>query len=121
MVGVGITLLFIAWKSIGMVEDLTILLAVILLLTPKLHAGYFSMLAFSMAPLLAKYRLHWIYFLFGALAVVADYYKWPIENFPVAFYMMVVVIALLITAVTIIIWKGLQQPEATLVAKTQAS
>lgn len=121
VVGVGAALLFIAWKRIGMVEDLTILTAVILLLTPKLHTGYFSMLAFSMAPLLAKYRLHWIYFLFGALAVVADYYKWPIENFPVAFYMMVAVIALLLTAVTIIIWKGLRQPEATLVAKTQAS
>ena len=121
VIGVGAALLFIAWKRIGMVEDLTILTAVILLLTPKLHTGYFSMLAFSMAPLLAKYRLHWIYFVFGTLAIVADYYKWPIEDFQVAFYMMVGVIALLILAVTIIIWKGLRQPEPTLKVKPQTS
>jgi hypothetical protein len=31
------------------------------------------MLALTMAPLLAKYRLQPIYFLFGGLAVIADF------------------------------------------------
>lgn len=115
VVGVGAILLFIAWKRIGVVEDLTLLLIVILLLTPKLHTGYFSMLALSMAPLLKRYRLHAIYFIFGALAIVADYYKWPIENFPVAFYLMVAVVVLLVAALVIIIWKGLQPPQPPLV------
>ncbi len=118
--GVGVVLLFIAWKRIGIVEDLTILIIVILLLTPKLHTGYFSMLAFSMAPLLKKYRLHWIYFVFGGLAVIADYYKWPVENFPAAFYMMVGVVVLLIAAMVSIIWKGLHQQEAALTFTSQA-
>lgn len=114
VIGVGAILLFIAWKRIGVVEDLTLLLIVILLLTPKLHTGYFSMLALSMAPLLKRYRLYAIYFIFGALAVVADYYKWPVENFPVAFYLMVAVVFLLAAALMIIIWKGLRQPQSRL-------
>ena len=118
--GVGLILLFIAWKRIGVVEDLTLLLIVILLLTPKLHTGYFSMLALSMAPLIKKYRLHWIYFIFGGLAVVADYYKWPIENFSVAFYLMLAVVILLVAAGAIIIWKGLQSERSALAIEPQA-
>ena len=121
VLGVGAVLLFIAWKRIGVVEDLTILIAVILLLTPKLHTGYFSMLAFSMAPLLKKYRLFWIYYLFGGLAIIADYYKWPIENFPIAFYLMVAVVVLLIIAVIKIIWQGLRQERPLFVLNPEAS
>lgn len=69
------------------------------------------MLALSMAPLLKRYRLHAIYFIFGALAVVADYYKWPIENFSIAFYLMVIVSVLLVSALIIIIKKGLLWPQ----------
>ena len=74
-----------------------------LILSPKLHTGYFSLLAFTMAPLLKKYRLTPIYFLFGTLAVVADFYKWPIVNFPLAFWLMVVVIILLLLVVARIV------------------
>ena len=121
VLGVGAVLLFIAWKRIGVVEDLTILIAVILLLTPKLHTGYFSMLAFSMAPLLKKYRLFWIYYLFGGLAIIADYYKWPIENFPIAFYLMVAVVVLLVLAVIKIIWQGLRQERPLFMLNPEAS
>lgn len=121
VVGVGGILLFIAWKRIGVVEDLTLLTAVILLLTPKLHTGYFSILAFAMAPLLKKYRLHWIYFLLGGLAVIADYYKWPIENFPIAFYMMVAVVVLLIITMIVIIWKGSAEKRPFLALTPEAS
>ena len=114
VVGVGLTLLFIAWKRLGVVEDLTILIIVILLLTPKLHTGYFSMLALTMAPLLKRYRLYWIYFIFGGVAVIADYYKWPIENFSIAFYLMLLVVGLLLAAVGLILWQGLRRPRPVL-------
>jgi len=99
VVGVGAAAAYIAWRRIGILEDMTIMIAVVLILSPKLHTGYFSMLALTMAPLLAKYRLQPIYFLFGGLAIVADFYKWPIENFPLAFALMIVVLALLLMAV----------------------
>lgn len=106
VIGVGAILLFIAWKRIGILEDFTILLSTIFILSPKLHTGYFSLLALSMAPILKKYRLTWLYFLFGGLAMLADYYKWPIENFPIAFYLMVAVLGLLLYAVIAIIRKN---------------
>lgn len=90
-VGVGATLLALAWKSFGFLEDVTILIAVVLLLSPKLHTGYFSFLALTMAPLLKRYRLQWVYILFGAVAIIADFYKWPIVDFPAAFTLMIVV------------------------------
>jgi hypothetical protein len=96
LVGVGGTILLIAWKRYGVLEDITILLIVVLTLSPKLHTGYFSMLALTMAPLLPKYRLTSIYLLFGGLAIVADFYKWPIEDFRLAFILMVGVFTLLL-------------------------
>ena len=106
IIGVGTALLFIAWKRIGILEDFTILVSTIFIFSPKLHTGYFSMLALSMAPLLFKYRLTWLYFLFGGLAMLADYYKWPIENFPISFYLMIVVLGLLLIAMINIIRKN---------------
>ena len=88
VVGVGLTAAFITWKRFGILEDTTILIAMVLIFSPKLHTGYFSMLALTMAPLLRRYRLTWAYMLFGVLALVADFYKWPIENFPIALYIM---------------------------------
>lgn len=99
VVGVGVAAAYIAWRRIGILEDMTIMIAVVLTLSPKLHTGYFSMLALTMAPLVTKYRLQPIYFLFGGLAVVADFYKWPIENFQLAFIFMIIVLALLLVAV----------------------
>ena len=97
-IGVVTVLALIAWKPLGLLEDLTLLIAVVLLLSPKLHCGYFSMLVLMMAPLLCKYRIGWFYFLFGLLALIADIYKWPVENFVVAFGLMVGVYLLLIAA-----------------------
>jgi hypothetical protein len=99
VIGMGATAVFITWKRFGIVEDLTILIAMTLILSPKLHTGYFSMLALTMAPLVRSYRFAPLYFLFGFLAVVADFYKWPIENFPIAFWMMVVVLAMIFAIV----------------------
>lgn len=98
VVGVGLTAVYLATKPHGFLEDLTLLIAIVLILTPKLHTGYFSMLALTMAPLASRYRFIPSYFLFGAFAIVADFYKWPIENFSVAFHLMVVTLALLLLA-----------------------
>lgn len=98
LVVVGVTAVFITWHRFGPLPDLTLLIGVILLFSPKLHTGYFSMLALTMAPLVRPYRLGWYYFLFGGLAIMADFYKWPIQNLPVAFGLMVVVLLLLFAA-----------------------
>ena len=97
-VGVAATLLALSQKSFGFLEDVTILITVVLLLSPKLHTGYFSFLALTMAPLLRRYKLQWVYLTFGAIAVVADFYKWPIVDFQIAFVLMVVVSLLLLFA-----------------------
>lgn len=99
LIGVGITAVYLTWKRFGVLEDLTILIAIVLIFSPKLHTGYFSMLVLTMALLIRPYRLVPVYFLFGFLALVADFYKWPIENFQIAFLMMVFVLALLLYAV----------------------
>ena len=99
VIGMGITAVFITWKRFGVLEDLTILIAMTLILSPKLHTGYFSMLALTMAPLVRPYRFAPLYFLFGFLAIVADFYKWPIENFPVAFVLMVIVLVMIFAIV----------------------
>lgn len=104
VVGMGLTALLIVWNRFGVLEDLTILIAMTLVLSPKLHTGYFSMLAFTMAPILRKYRLEPLYFIFGTLAIIADFYKWPIVNYPVAFGLMIVVLVLLLLIVARIIW-----------------
>ena len=103
VVGVGLTAVYLTQKSHGFLEDLTLLVAVVLILSPKLHTGYFSMLALTMAPLAQRYRFTASYFLFGTFAIVADFYKWPIENFPIAFNLMVITFALLLFALIQII------------------
>lgn len=104
VVGVGIILGLIVWKPQGLLEDLTLLTTTVLLLSPKLHCGYFSLLVLMMAPLLRKYRIAGFYFLFGLVALIADMYKWPVEDFAVAFDLMVVVYILLIAATAWLRW-----------------
>ncbi|MFT5195257.1 MAG: hypothetical protein ACI85U_002276 [Candidatus Promineifilaceae bacterium] len=94
--GVGIVLLFVMWKRFGILEDFSILAATVLILSPKLHTGYFSILVLFMTPLVVKRRLIWQFFAFGVLALAADLYKWPIENFTAAFWIMVTAFVLLI-------------------------
>lgn len=97
VVGSTLALALIVWKPLGLLEDLTFLTAVGLLLSPKLHCGYFSLLVLTMSPLLHRYRIAVPTFLFSLLALVADIMKWPVENFGLAFYLMVTV-SLILTA-----------------------
>lgn len=98
VVGVAGVLALIAARPRGALEDLTLLTTAVLLLSPKLHCGYFSLLVLTMAPLVQRYRIAGGYFLFGVLALVADIYKWPVENFQVAFGLMAGVYLVLIAA-----------------------
>jgi len=99
VIGVTFALALIAWKPRGALEDLSFLTAAVLLLSPKLHCGYFSILVLTMAPLVRRHRIAVPYFLFGLLALIADIYKWPVENFQVAFWLMVAVFAILVWTV----------------------
>jgi hypothetical protein len=110
-VGVCITGALVLWKRVGVLEDLSILLSVILLLAPKLHAGYFALLAFTLSPLLRRYRLAAPYFLIGALVIILDYYKYPIRNYPVSIALLGVVSILLITVI-VSLFKKRPRPEA---------
>lgn len=110
IIGVGLTMGLIVWKPLGMLEDLTLLLTAVLVLSPKLHCGYFSLLVLTMAPLLRKYRIAVPYFLFSLLALVADIYKWPIENFPVAFGLIVAVFLILIGMMVRLRWPSKSDP-----------
>lgn len=94
ILGVALAFLFIAWKRFGYLEDISILLAVIFILSPKMHTGYFSILALTLAPLLRTYKLQLSYFALGLIAIVADMYKWPVENISLAFWLMGVTYAI---------------------------
>jgi len=95
LVGAILAGALVFWFQFGVWADVSLLLAVVFLLTPKLHTGYYSLLAFTLAPLVKRHRLVAVYMAFGALAVVADFFKWPIEDFRVAFWLMLVVYGLL--------------------------
>lgn len=86
----------IARSRFGIVEDLIILTTAVFLFSPKLHTGYFSILVLFMAILIKDWRLAILYFLFGVLALVADFYKWPIIDYQVAFWLMAGVLILMV-------------------------
>ncbi|MEM7801173.1 MAG: hypothetical protein AAF633_18420, partial [Chloroflexota bacterium] len=98
--GVGAVMLYVMWKRFGLLEDFSIVAATVLMLSPKLHTGYFSILVLFMTPLVVKHRLVWPFFTFGVVALVADLYKWPIENFSIAFGLMILAFAIL-TAIVV--------------------
>nr|HID14813.1 DUF2029 domain-containing protein [Anaerolineae bacterium] len=104
VIGVAIVLVLIAWKPLGILEDLTLLTTTVLLLAPKLHCGYLSLLVLMMAPLLRPYRIAALHFLFGLLALIADMYKWPVKNYAVAFGLMVGVFLILSTTMVWLRW-----------------
>jgi hypothetical protein len=93
---VGVALLVIAKKRFGILQDMILLTTAIYVISPKLHTGYFSLLVMLMAPLIRNRAIAVLYLLFGAVAVIADFYKWPIANFQIAFWMMVITLILLI-------------------------
>jgi hypothetical protein len=106
IVGVGIVLVLIVWRPLGFLEDLTLLSTTVFLLSPKLHCGYFSLLALTMAPLLRRYRIGELYFSFGVLALVADMYKWPVESFSIAFDLMIGVYLILVATMVQLRWQS---------------
>lgn len=81
LAAVGGMAAFILWRPRGLYEDLALLLIPILIFSPKLHAGYFSLLTVVAAPLLTRRRLHIPYFLLGALVLVGDFAKFPLKNY----------------------------------------
>ncbi|MCB8945192.1 MAG: DUF2029 domain-containing protein [Ardenticatenaceae bacterium] len=91
----AVATLFIAWKQPGILQGVIILVAAVFLFSPKLHTGYFSVLVLAMAPLLKKWATVGLYWLLGLVAIVADFYKWPIVNIEAAFGWMVVTLALM--------------------------
>lgn len=92
----------------GVMGDITLLLTVMLLLSPKMHAGYMSLLALTMAPLVKRYRLGVIYFLIGGLVILADFLKWPVRNYSLAFGLMAVVYGLLVLVIVRIFFVSLR-------------
>ena len=102
--GVGLVLLYVMWKQLGMLQDMTLVTTAVLILTPKLHTGYFSILVLFIVPLVVKQRKMWLFSLFGLLALTADLYKWPIENFPLAFGFMILTFSCLIWLVRQVVW-----------------
>jgi hypothetical protein len=98
VLGVSAALVLIALKPRGLFEDLTLLTTTALLLSPKLHCGYFCILVLFMAPLVHRYRMGVFYLLFGLIALVTDIVKWPLEDWANAFRLIAVVYAVLIAA-----------------------
>jgi len=93
---VGIAIMIIAWKRFGILQDMILLTTAVYIISPKLHTGYFSLLAMLMAPLIRNRAIAVLYLLFGAFAIVADFYKWPIADFRIAFWLMVVTLIMLL-------------------------
>jgi hypothetical protein len=96
VVGVGAAVVFLAWKRFGILEDLIILTTTVYVLSPKLHTGYFSLLVMLMAPFVRNWWQIALYITFGAAAIAADFYKWPIIDFQAAFWTMVLTLSLLV-------------------------
>ncbi|UCG23146.1 MAG: DUF2029 domain-containing protein [Chloroflexota bacterium] len=97
IVGVGMVAAFLAWKRFGVLEDMIVLVTAVYVLSPKLHTGYFSLLVMLMAPFVRRWWQIMLYIVFGGMAVVADFYKWPIVDYQSAFWIMAVVLSLLVT------------------------
>jgi Gpi18-like mannosyltransferase len=96
ILGVAAAIAFIVWRRLGVIESLIVLTTVVFVLSPKLHTGYFSLLVMLLAPFIKDWKMAALYLLFGTTAIVADYYKWPIADFQIAFWIMVVVLAFMV-------------------------
>ena len=91
-------------------EDMTLLTAVVLMLAPNLHNGYLLILVLMMTPLVKKYRMQGFYFSFALLALIADMYKWPIENFSIAFGLMLTTFIIVAIAMIWLRWPRQSAP-----------
>jgi len=106
---VTVALLVIAWKRFGILQDMILLSTAIYVFSPKLHTGYFSLLVMLMAPLIRSKAVALAYLAFGAVAIVADFYKWPIVDFRAAFWLMVLTLLMLVGLTLYLVTK--RQPE----------
>jgi len=96
VVGVGAVLCVICWRPQGLLEDLALLLTMVLVLSPKSHPGYFSLLTLTLAPLLDRYQIHWRYYAVMALVLVASICKFPLDYYDIGLGIMVLAQGLLV-------------------------
>jgi hypothetical protein len=101
VVGVVLTLAYIVWKPLGLFEDMSLLTTAVLLLSPKLHCGYFSLLVLMMAPLVRRRRLWLLYFVASLLILIADLFKFPAGNHRMA---LALVIAGSLAWIALMVW-----------------
>lgn len=104
MVGSALALAFIAWRPLGLLEDLSLLTITGLFLSPKLHTGYFSLVVLMMAPLVRRYGIEWLYFPAGVLIMVADMFKSELDAYNAALGLLLSGFLLLIAAVVRFRW-----------------
>jgi hypothetical protein len=90
VLGVIVILAYIVWKPVGLFEDLALLTATVLLLSPKLHCGYFSILVLIMTPVVDKYRIRVLYFGSSLLILAADLFKFPESEYTEALGLLIV-------------------------------
>jgi len=91
--------ILIAWRSAGLLEDLTLLTVTGLLLSPKLHTGYFTLVVLMMAPLVKRYRRAWLAVPAGALIMLVDVLKSELDAYSAAFGLLAGAFLLLIFAI----------------------
>jgi hypothetical protein len=106
IVGSALALAVIAWKPLGLLEDLSLITVTGLLLSPKLHTGYFALVALMMAPLVRRYRLAWFYLPAGVLVMLADLGKSELSAYNVALGLLAGGFLLLIGAIVRFRWTG---------------
>ncbi|MCP5095621.1 MAG: DUF2029 domain-containing protein [Chloroflexi bacterium] len=105
----GVVGLYVMWKRFGVLEDMAILASTVFIFSPKLHTGYFSILVMVLASLIKDRWSAALYMLFGVMAMTADFYKWPIENFQSAFWQMIIAFIFLVTLLYRVTKTSLQQ------------
>jgi hypothetical protein len=106
LVGSALALAFIAWKPLGLLEDLSLVTVTGLLLSPKLHTGYFALVVLMMAPLVRRYRIAWLYLPSGLLVMLADMCKSELSAYNVALGLLAGGFLLLICAIVRFRWIG---------------
>lgn len=109
---VGLTLAvgLVAWRRFDIMLSLSVLLAAALLLTTKLHVGYFSLLAFTLAPFVSrKWYLFLLYALFGAFLLRADFCKFPGKDMQNAALWMATAVVTLVALLGILVIQNWRQ------------
>jgi hypothetical protein len=96
VIGVAVTLLWIVRRPADIWEDLSLLLGVTLLLAPKLHCGYFALLILALSPVMQRYRITGLCWLFGLLVLLADFANSPGKQYLIALGLMLGAAVLLV-------------------------